>query len=154
MFSASRDSLRLTMTEAWRKHRSGVALSPLETQIAATVSMHPEYHALLEDPDAVAQDFTPADGQINPFLHLSLHLALHDQISTNRPAGIRAVYEGLRAAFGDEHAAQHQMLERLGEALWQAQHSNAPPDELAYLRAVREDLLRRNPKWREPATGL
>ncbi|MFI4921895.1 MAG: DUF1841 family protein [Gammaproteobacteria bacterium] len=38
---------------------------------------------------------------------------------------------------GDAHAAEHTMLECLGEALWRAQRENRLPDEQAYLACIK-----------------
>jgi predicted RNA polymerase sigma factor len=87
--------------------------------------------------DTLVRDYTPEDGQTNPFLHMGLHLAIREQVSTNRPAGIAAVYRSLAAKLGDVHEAEHVMIEALGQALWQAQRSGLPPDETAYLESLR-----------------
>ena len=84
--------------------------------------MHPEYHATFENPERHAdRDYSPEAGDINPFLHLSLHLAVAEQLAIDQPPGIRAQFERLRAARGDEHAALHAVLECLGEVIWSAQ---------------------------------
>jgi hypothetical protein len=142
MFSPDRDTLRRQFADAWRKHTNGEPLTPLEAQIADALELHPEYHALIDGDDALQRDFAPADGQVNPFLHLSLHLALRDQVATNRPHGIAALFSELASTLGDRHKAEHVLLERLGEALWRGQRDGQAPDEQAYLRALNEDLQR------------
>jgi hypothetical protein len=133
-----RSALRRLYVEAWRGFRAGRPLEPLEHQIAAVIELHPEYHALLEDESAVvAGEYTPEQGESNPFLHMGLHLAVREQVATDRPAGIAAIRVALVEVLGDMHAAEHRMVERLGEALWQAQRSGRPPDEAAYLESLR-----------------
>jgi hypothetical protein len=88
------------------------------------------------DKAALAADFSPEGGRQNPFLHMGLHLAIREQVSTDRPAGIALVHRNLAARLGDAHAAEHAMLEPLAEALWQAQRSGLPPDERAYLERL------------------
>ncbi|MDY6948533.1 MAG: DUF1841 family protein [Pseudomonadota bacterium] len=133
----SREQLRRAYIEAWRKHREGLPLEPLEAQIADVVALHPEYQAALErTEDVVERDFSPEAGQSNPFLHMGLHLAARDQIGTDRPPGIRAAFEALAARLGTPHDAEHQIIECLAEALWEAQRAGRPPDEHAYLRRV------------------
>jgi hypothetical protein len=133
-----RTSLRRMYLEAWRKHRESRPVEPVEDQIARVVELHPEYIALLESGDAALdRDYTPEGGQTNPFLHLGLHLAIREQAATDRPAGIAEVYRALLTHLGDVHAAEHAMIDCLGEALWQAQRSGRPPDESAYLEALR-----------------
>jgi hypothetical protein len=130
----SRDELRRMYLATWRKFRGGEPLEPLERQVAAVIAEHPEYHAWLEAGDAaLSAEFTPEGGQMNPFLHLGLHLAIREQVATDRPAGIKELHAALSVRRGSEHDAEHAMLEVLGEVLWQAQRSGRMPDEHAYL---------------------
>ena len=122
--------------DAWHKSQAGDIMSPLEAQIAQVVSDHPEYQAMLT-PDALEESFTPEDGKTNPFLHMGLHLAIRDQVATNRPPGIAAVFKDLAAKTGDPHAAEHKMLDCLAQTLWEAQGQNAPPDEQKYIERLR-----------------
>jgi hypothetical protein len=136
-FSHDRREMRRVFVEAWRKHRGGQPLEPLEQQLVAIVDEHPEYHALLADDGALDRDWTPEHGRTNPFLHLAMHLAIREQVSTDRPPGIHAAWERLRLRAGSGLEAEHVMMEALGEALWQAQRDRRMPDEQAYLAAVR-----------------
>src|SRR5262245_52284194 len=134
MFAPTREEARRFLVDAWRKVRTGEPVSPLERQAAELIALHPEYHAMLDDPERhLDRDFVPEGGGINPFLHLSLHLAVAEQLAIDQPPGIRAQFERLRAARGDEHAALHAVLECLGEVIWQAQRTNTPPDGALYL---------------------
>ena len=135
--SQSRDELRRVYVEAWRKRREGLPVEPLEAQVADVVALHPEYHAALErGADALGRDYTPEGAQSNPFLHMGLHLAVRDQIATDRPAGMRHAFARLAARLGSEHEAEHRIIECLAEAMWEAQRSGRPPDETAYLQCV------------------
>jgi hypothetical protein len=134
-----RAGLRRLYLEAWRKAREGRPLEPLENQIVGVIELHPEYQPLLVDRSAALdRDFTPEQGQTNPFLHMGLHLAIREQLATDRPAGVRAVYQRLAGRIDDRHEVEHRMMDRLAEALWQAQRSGIPPDESAYLRSLRQ----------------
>jgi uncharacterized protein DUF1841 len=137
MFNPSRDEARQFLIGAWAKYRSQQALTALEKIAAGLVAMHPEYHAILEHPDRhVERDYSPEAGDINPFLHLSLHLAVAEQLAIDQPPGIRAQFERLRAARGDEHGALHAVLECLGEVIWTAQRQRTPPDAALYLACL------------------
>ncbi|MFU8895801.1 MAG: DUF1841 family protein [Gammaproteobacteria bacterium] len=132
-----RDGLRAFYLEAWRKRREGLPAEPLEHQVADVIEQHPEYHAMLAQGDAALdKDWSPEDGESNPFLHMGLHLALREQVATDRPAGIAALHRTLAARLG-VHEAEHRMAECLAEALWRAQRNNALPDEAAYLEQLR-----------------
>jgi hypothetical protein len=132
-----REQLRRAYLDAWRKYSAKQPLEPLEAQIAAVVAEHPEYHAWLETGNAaLAAEFTPEGGQLNPFLHLGLHLAIREQVSTDRPRGIADVHAALARRVG-LHEAEHAMLEPLAETLWDAQRSGVAPDERLYLEKLR-----------------
>jgi hypothetical protein len=137
MFAPTRDEARRFLIDAWAKFRAGAPLSGLEKTAAMLIAQHPEYHALLDAPEqSLARDFSPEDGAENPFLHLSLHLAVTEQLATDQPPGIRAQFERLRLARGDEHAALHAILECLGETIWQAQRTQSAPDAVLYLECI------------------
>jgi len=134
VFAPTREEARRFLVDAWRKFRAGEPISALEQQAAGLIALHPEYHAMLDAPERhVERDFAPESGAVNPFLHLSLHLAVAEQLAIDQPPGIRAQFERLRVARGDEHAALHAVLECLGEVIWQSQRTNTPPDGALYL---------------------
>jgi hypothetical protein len=135
----SRDQLRASYIEAWRKRRERIPMQPLEMQIADVIELHPEYQQALEDPDSVLdRDYSPEGGQSNPFLHMGLHLAVRDQLATDRPQGIRSAFDSIVHRLGDAHSAEHELIECLAETLWESQRSGLPPDEQGYLaRALR-----------------
>ena len=139
--SYSRDQLRLAYSEAWAKHRARTPLSPLEAQIADVIDLHPEYHRVVADPDsAVSFEHSSTGATDNPFLHMGLHLAVREQIAIDRPPGIRELRGQMQARFGDAHAAEHALMESLGEELWRAQRDGRAPDEKRYLALARDRL--------------
>ncbi|MBR0564997.1 DUF1841 family protein [Azoarcus sp. L1K30] len=137
MFNPSREQVRSFFIDAWRKHGARELLTPLETIAADILENHPEYHALVTDPEAVDRDFSPEDGQVNPFLHLSLHLAIEEQLSIDQPPGLRSAFDAACAKRGNRHDALHDVLECLGETIFNAQRNNTAPDGMAYLDCVR-----------------
>jgi hypothetical protein len=139
MFAPTREEARRFLADAWAKYHAGQPLSALEQRVVGIVSLHPEYHALLEDAQRhLEREWSPEGGTVNPFLHLSLHLAVAEQLAIDQPPGVRAEYERLRAAHGDEHAALHAVLECLGEVMWQAQRTGTGPDGALYLDCLRK----------------
>jgi hypothetical protein len=136
MFGTDRNALRKLYCDSWDKFLAQQTLSALEQQIVSVIKLHPEYHKLIETPELSLQaEFSPEMGESNPFLHLGMHLGLHEQISTNRPAGIQALYQQLVIENG-EHDAEHKMMECLGEAIWTAQRNQTMPDETAYFTCL------------------
>ena len=138
MFNQDRNQMRKVFFDCWKAHREKTPMDAMQTIIAHIIELHPEYHALLENEAALYKDYTPEQGETNPFLHMSMHIALHEQISTDRPAGIAGLYQGLLMKKGDAHEIEHTMMECLGEALWLAQRNNSMPDEQSYLECLKK----------------
>ena len=137
MFNPSREQVRLFFCDAWKKHLERLPLVGAEVTAVDLAARHPEYHALLGDAKgALEKEWTPEGGQMNPFLHLSLHLAIHEQVSIDQPPGIRAAFDSLRTRM-EPHDAEHVLLECLTETIWRAQRDGTAMDALAYVDAVR-----------------
>ena len=122
MFSPSRDQVRQFFCAAWKKYQERLPLVGAEVTAADSAG-------------ALEKEWTPEGGQMNPFLHLSLHLAIHEQVSIDQPPGIRAAFNRLRAKM-EAHAAEHVLLECLGETIWRAQRTGGPMDAAAYLDQI------------------
>ena len=141
LFTQDRTRTRQLFRSAWQKFVNEDTLEPLEKQIVDLLKYHAEYHTLLtSSDDLLDHDFTAEDGSENPFLHLSLHLALREQVGTDRPTGIASITRSLLLKHGDGHTVEHLMIERLGLFLWEAQRQSRAPDEQAYLQSLRELL--------------
>jgi hypothetical protein len=141
MFEPSRDQARAIFFDAWRKYRAGQPLGGIEGLALEVILKHPEYHEALEHPEQSAQrDYS---GELNPFLHMSLHVALEEQLSIDQPPGIAARFQALLARYQDRHEALHQALECLGETVWRAQRDGAALDAAAYLDYLAARALRR-----------
>jgi hypothetical protein len=137
----SRDQLRQSYADAWRKYVARSPLTPLEALIADVLVLHPEYQAIVQDaPAALAFDSPAGGAQENPFLHMGLHLAVREQLSIDRPPGVRALLEALEGRLGNVHDAEHALMESLAETLWEAQRSGRGPDEGRYLELARRRL--------------
>ncbi|HLT25337.1 MAG TPA: DUF1841 family protein [Zeimonas sp.] len=140
MFDPSRADVRRFFCEAWRKHRERLPLTPLESIARDVILLHPEYHRDLESvEEALAAEYPVEGGRTNPFLHLSLHLAIAEQLGIDQPPGIRAAWQRLSARRG-EHDATHVVMECLAETVWRAQRDSAPPDGAAYLECIERSL--------------
>ncbi len=143
MFSPSQNDVRRFFCAALAKQAEGRPLSPLEAIAADWIGEHPEYRAELADADAaVAKVYDVETGRTNPFLHLSMHLSISEQVSIDQPPGIRQASELLAARLGSAHAAQHELMECLGEMLWESQRSGLPPDGARYVDCARQRATR------------
>ena len=137
MFGQDRDSLRRAYTEAWQRHPGGLPLDAQQQRIADVVALHPEYQAFVLAPDALAQEFDGSDGRTNPYLHMGLHIAIHEQLATHLPPEAAQARQRLARRLGDPHAAEHRLIDCLAQTLWQAQRDGRAPDMDAYREALR-----------------
>jgi hypothetical protein len=139
MFTPSQHDVRRFFCETHRKMRANEILTPMEAIARDWIVQHPEYEdALAQLEDALAADYSVERGQSNPFLHLAMHLTIDEQLSIDQPPGIRAAFEALARRLGSKHEAHHQMMECLGEMIWQSQRSGLPPDGANYLECVKK----------------
>ncbi len=135
-----RDSGRTFFLEVWGKHKRQLPLEALEKIVLDVILQHPEYHVILEkdEKEISAMEFTPEMGMTNPFLHMGMHITIQEQIGSNRPSGITALYQQLLPKYSSAHDLEHSMMECLGESLWLAQRNNTLPDEAEYLEQVKK----------------
>lgn len=139
MFGNDRNQLRQYYIDVWDKAQNNQPLEPLEKIIADVIAQHPEYQPVLSDKDtAMGKEYLPESGESNPFMHMGMHIAIHEQLSANRPEGIREIYQKIATRCGDTHEAEHKMTECLAEMMWQAQRSGTAPDENGYLRLLKK----------------
>ena len=141
MFNPTREQVREMFFAAWRKYREGLPLVGIEALALDVILQHPEYHEALDDPERT-RDKDYVD-ESNPFLHMSLHVALEEQLSIDQPPGIAQRFQALVTRFQDRHEALHQALECLAETVWRSQRDNAPPDAQGYLECLAGRALRR-----------
>lgn len=136
MYTDNRDAYRQAFFMAWDKYKKQLPLNPVEGQLVEIILVHPEYHALLENPKQFEkQEFTIEE---NPFFHMSLHVAIREQVRTNRPTGVAEIYQILSKQMDNPHEAEHAMLTCLAQILWQAQQSGAMESEASYLEKLRQ----------------
>jgi len=143
MFAPSQEQVRRFFCETWAKHQAGQPLTPLEAQASDWIAQHPEYHADLSDVEAaVAAVFDVEEGRINPFLHLSMHLSITEQVSIDQPRGVRAAVELLANRRQSLHEAHHEVMESLGEMVWESQRLGKPFDGERYIDRIRQRATR------------
>ncbi|MDT8375928.1 MAG: DUF1841 family protein [Mariprofundaceae bacterium] len=125
--------------DAWQRAKEGMPLDAMQVRIARVIEMHPEHHHFFDDMESfLDRDFHVDDG-MNPYLHLSLHLALEEQIATRQPPEVAQALEHLMMTKGiDRHAALHHILEILAETVYFSQRQGRDPDVMLYLARVKE----------------
>jgi hypothetical protein len=137
VFNPSRDQARQFLFDTWAKHRQQAPLTDLEKLTLSHLLDHPEYHAIFDAPERYLLRDYPA-GETNPFLHLSMHLAISEQLSIDQPPGIRAAYAQLCEKRGDAHQAAHRIMDCLAEMIWRAQHDGTPMNSESYIRCLND----------------
>jgi len=138
MFNPTRDQARDFLFDLWTKHQSKGPLTPLESMALDVILQHPEYHGVLGDPERYRdREWKPEGGETNPFLHLSMHLAIEEQLSIDQPPGIRDAVSALARRRGSAHDARHDVMDCLAEVVWQAQRHARLFDNAAYLDCLR-----------------
>lgn len=142
MFNPSREQVRQFFFGVWDKYRNKQPLEGAETLALTVILDHPEYHPVLENPDRYQdRDYLPEQGETNPFLHLSMHLALAEQVSIDQPPGIRDLLEQLSNKLGERMAAEHAAIDCLAEMVWQSQRQGTAYDAGLYFECLRKALL-------------
>ena len=137
MFEPSQADVRRFFCSVYAKWRQARPMDALETLASQWVAEHPEYHAdFADEAAALERMYEVKDGQVNPFLHLSMHLSVSEQCSIDQPRGIRQAVELLAARRDSLHDAHHDTMEALGQMVWESQRSGRPPDGQAYIDAV------------------
>lgn len=142
MFNPSRDEARDFLFESWKKYRASETLTGMEAIAVGVIALHPEYHAMLEDRDRYLEnyrdrDYPPEFGETNPFLHIGMHIAIREQVSIDQPVGVRGFHAALTAKLGSVLDAEHEMMDCLGEMIWQAQRNRTAPDPEIYLSCLK-----------------
>jgi Domain of unknown function (DUF1841) len=141
LFNPSRDEVREFFFFTWSQFKAQKLLTDLEKIALGVVHMHPEYHTILGAPEQYKQqEYFPEFGETNPFLHMSLHLSILEQISINQPTGITGIYDQLKLKYQNEHDVQHDILDCLAEAIWQAQRNNTALDANFYVQLLQQKV--------------
>jgi len=142
IYGQDRTQLRRIWFESWQNYCAGKTLIPLHQELVNIIKLHPEYRPIFDNPEQyIGKEYLPEFGETNPFLHMSMHQGIHEQLSSGRPKGIRRVYDKLCKQIGDTHETEHAMMEGFAETLWQAQRTGTLPDENAYLKRIKKMLI-------------
>ena len=134
MFSQDRKKQREFLANSWQKYTSNIPLEPLEKQLVSIIEIHPEYHNLIHNVDS---EYFTEQGEVNPFLHINLHLALRDQLILNQPQGIKEVHQKLISKYKDSHKVEHLMMECIAEMIYISQKNNTTMDQVSYLKCIK-----------------
>ena len=154
MYDVNTHDVRRYFGHVWQNRLNPLQLDALQQKALRIIEAHPEYQIYLEQVEEyLDKNWTPEQGETNPFLHLSLHLSLQEQVGIDQPFGIRAIHQKLIGMHNDNWVkAEDEMMEALVETIWQAQRHNQGLDVNAYMTRLRklvglgqEDERRLNP---------
>jgi len=141
LFNPTRDEVRDLFFNTWATFKQAHPLNALEKIAISVIHLHPEYHSILDNPEKYKQQgYFPEQGETNPFLHMSLHLSILEQVSINQPIGIAEIYAELKTKYQEEHSAQHDILDCLGETVWLAQQNKTGLDAAHYLELLNNKI--------------
>jgi hypothetical protein len=141
LFGQQRTDTRQVFFDAWQKWQQQQGLTRQEQRIVAIIQAHPEYHYLFNDRDRyLDRDFFGQLGETNPFLHMSLHLSVQEQVSLNQPHGIRKLFQRAQHVFQSSHEAEHCLANSLAAELAAMQYHAHAFAEKAYLKRIKKAL--------------
>lgn len=141
MFNPSVSDVRNFFFDTFDKGKNNQNLTDLEKIAYSIILEHPEYHVVLSNREKyLAQNWTPESGATNPFLHMSMHVSILEQLSINQPFGIKELYLELCKKHGNDHDAAHEVMDCLAEMVWQAQYNNMQPNPQTYLSCLNKKL--------------
>ena len=137
LIQPSKADVRRFFCSVYAKAQSGRPLEAMETIASQWLEEHPEYHADFSDTVSALEKMYAVEGaKTNPFLHLSMHLSISEQCSIDQPRGIRQAVELLAARRNSLHDAHHEVMECLGQMIWESQRAARPPDGQTYIDCV------------------
>jgi len=97
MYKLSRHQSRQFFFDTWHKYHHQELLSDMEKIALNIILLHPEYHSILDDTERYHdKDYPPEMGNTNPFLHMSMHIAIKEQLSIDQPSGIKERFNRLQ----------------------------------------------------------
>lgn len=138
----NRNDYRETFFTVWTKLQQQQPISDtMENIIAQVIKQHPEYHPALADRDnTMDKDYSPEMGDSNPFLHMSMHIGITEQLMVDQPQGIKSLYQQLCSKLKNHHEVDHLIMECLGDMMWQSQQNNSMPDMNRYLQCIKNNF--------------
>jgi hypothetical protein len=118
----------------WERSQRGEAVAGEETRLAAAMEEHPEYRVAWESPQGLSGDTI---GGVNPYLHVTMHTIVENQLAQNEPPEAAEALERLLAAGVSRHEAIHRIGNLMLRQIWRIQRERRPFDRQAYNRALK-----------------
>ncbi|AGF49226.1 DUF1841 family protein [Candidatus Kinetoplastidibacterium galati] len=137
MFNPSLDQARYFFIEVWNKHKLSKTLTPIEKTTIACILEHPQFYKDLDNKESIKNSYNSNFPESNPFLHLSMHLAISEQLLIDQPCGIKAAYNKLITS-NDPHTAIHKIIKCLTLTIQYSQTHRLELDSNKYMNLIKD----------------
>jgi hypothetical protein len=125
-----RQAFRRTVYHIWGMIQAGLVdeMNEAEYAIARILLEHPEYGDFFEDEKILDGRKFDTGSAVNPFLHVSLHKMIEDQLEAGHPEEVRFFFESMEAKGNDRHEIVHVIMKILSILIFEAMHSRQSLD--------------------------
>lgn len=137
LYSQDRATQRKFLFNAWQKFINKEPLEDLEKKIVEIIDIHKEYQHLINN---IELDYPLEQNNINPFLHINLHLTLREQLAINQPFGIKQAYDSLVAKLKDSHLAEHLIMDCIVKMISSVQKTGTTINEKEYFDCIQKKI--------------
>jgi hypothetical protein len=120
------------------KYDNKQPLTDLEKIAATIIEQYPQYHEILHNRSKYI-DYIWFNNEDNPFVKLSLHLAVSEQIAIDQPIGIKLLFTQLEQRYGHQVAIE-KLMKCLTTMLNHAKQHNIPYDQSIYFACIYKQL--------------
>jgi hypothetical protein len=128
-------SQRRKIQEVWQKAKEEEELSREEDRLAKILLEHREYQEIWEKIPLNPERET---GGVNPYLHVSLHLAIENQIVEENPRQVNRYLSKKLAQGIDRHKIIHEIAAIFCESLFDTLKYQKPFDRIRYIQRLEE----------------
>lgn len=141
MFNPNQKDVRNFFFTTYNKAHENQLLTDIEKIAYSIILEHPEYHYIFKNQEKyIEHQWLPEDGNINPILHFSLHMAIIEQLSIASPHGINELFKQALQKSQSKHDAEHELMECVAEMIWHAGQNKTTPNMDIYLNCIRKKL--------------
>lgn len=131
------NDVRIFFFEVYDKYIKQQPLFGIELIALEVMQQHQEYIPIIKQKDKYLNyQWLPESGETNPFLHMSMHISIKEQVSINQPIGIVNYYNQLLHKYQEQMVVEHHIMDCLAEMIWYAQKNQCPFDTNIYFNCL------------------
>lgn len=132
----------------WQLALAGAPLTIEQMRLVRVMQEHPEYRSIWDNPEEASaglEDLT----EPNPFLHVTAHMMVEEQIAGRNPPDVAVVVSRLTRSGDSRHEAIHKVANVLMGEVWDVLAKKREFDREKYVRRLGE-LLQKGTRraWR------